>query len=373
MTDSTSIPLTPAGVAADDGGYGGLLDDSLKRFFWNAVRTSLRRPSQAYFFYRTVQWQRRAARLRSEWLRQGVQVPPIAIFSITNRCNLHCKGCYHQALRASAESEVSDDKLRSIIAEARELGISFMVLGGGEPLVRKEIVAITKDFPEIIFLVFTNGLLIDDDLLRRLSRQRNFVPIVSLEGHEADTDGRRGKGVYERLRKTMVKLQSKGIFFGTSLTLTRPNFATLTDAQFVEDLVDSGCRLFFYVEYTAIVEGTEDWVITEEQRANVAGLVNSFRDRFPALFVAIPGDEEEFGGCLSAGRGFIHISAEGNVEPCPFAPYSDASLKDLSLKEALQSDFLKAIRENQEELGEGEGGCALWEKREWVRSLLHAE
>ena len=373
MTDSSTVPLAPVEAGGNGGGYGVLLDDSLKRFFWNAVRTSLTRPSQAYFFYKTVQWQRKAARLREEWLRQGVHVPPIAVFSITNRCNLHCKGCYHQALRASADAEVSDEKLRSIIAEARELGISFMVVGGGEPLVRKEIVDITREFPEIIFLVFTNGLLIDDDLMTRLKGQRNFVPIVSLEGHQAHTDERRGAGVYERLRKTMVKLQSRGIFFGTSLTLTRLNFATLTDPQFVKDLVDSGCRLFFHVEYTAIQEGTEEWVITEEQRNSVAGLVDSFRGRFPAVFVALPSDEEQFGGCLSAGRGFIHISAEGNVEPCPFAPYSDASLKDLSLKDALQSEFLKAIRENQEELGEGEGGCALWVKREWVRSLLHAE
>jgi MoaA/NifB/PqqE/SkfB family radical SAM enzyme len=99
-------------------------------------------------------------------------------------------------------------------------------------------------------------------------------------------------------------------------------------------------------------------------------LMNSFRSKFPTLFIAVPGDEEEVGGCLSAGRGFVHISAEGNVGPCPFAPYSDTNLRDLSLQEALQSDFMKAIRENSEQLHETEGGCALWLKREWVKSLL---
>lgn len=75
-------------------------------------------------------------------------------------------------------------------------------------------------------------------------------------------------------------------------------------------------------------------------------------------------------GCLSAGRGFVHINATGDIEPCPFAPYSDINLRDSSLKDALQSEFLKTIRQNHRELSETEGGCALWVKREWVRSLL---
>lgn len=59
---------------------------------------------------------------------------------------------------------MSEDKLRSTIAETRERGICFVVIGGGEPLVRREIVDITKGFREIIFLLFTNGLLINEEI-----------------------------------------------------------------------------------------------------------------------------------------------------------------------------------------------------------------
>jgi MoaA/NifB/PqqE/SkfB family radical SAM enzyme len=68
---------------------------------------------------------------------------------------------------------MSEKKLRSIIVEAKELGISFIVIGGGEPLVRREILDIVHDFPEIIFLVFTNGLLIDEELSAKLKTQKN--------------------------------------------------------------------------------------------------------------------------------------------------------------------------------------------------------
>ncbi len=350
-----------------------ILNESLKIFFKDALKVTLKKPAQARFFLRTIRWQNKAARLRLNWEQQGIHVPPIMIFSITDRCNLRCKGCYNQELRQLPQEEMSEEKLKSVIAEAKELGISFIVIGGGEPLVRQEILDITKDFPEIIFLVFTNGLLIDDDMITKLKRHSNFIPVISLEGHEEYTDARRGNGVYERLIRIIRRIKGKEIFWSVSLTITRSNFAEATDYEFIKNLYDLECKLFFFVEYTPIREGTENWVLTDKQRDNLLSIRNWFRSKFPALFIAIPGDEEEIGGCLSAGRGFVHISAAGNVEPCPFAPYSDINLRDSSLKDALQSEFLKAIRQNLDQLNETEGGCTLWVKREWVRSLLHVK
>jgi MoaA/NifB/PqqE/SkfB family radical SAM enzyme len=350
-----------------------LLDKSLRVFFWDAMKSTLRNPGQAYFFYRTVRWQQQAARHRTEWYKRGVRVPPIMIFSITNRCNLHCKGCYHRALQRISKPEMSPEKLRAVFSEASALGISFCVLAGGEPLVRKEIIGIIRDFPKILFLVFTNGLLIDEGVLTNIRGQHNFIPVISMEGYENSTDGRRGIGVYRKLLRVIEEIKGQGLFWSVSLTVTAQNFEGLTDKGFVKTLVDMGCKLFFFLEYTPIQPGTEDWVLTEEQRTKLLDIRDTFRSMFNALFITVPGDEEEIGGCLSAGKGFIHISAEGDVEPCPFAPYSDTNLRESTLKEALQSDFLRKIRENHQHLNETEGGCALWIKREWVRSMLHGE
>lgn len=110
--------------------------------------------------------------------------------------------------------------------------------------------------------------------------------------------------------------------------------------------------------------------ITVEQEEKIGSIVNSLKGRFHALFVAFPGGEAEMVGCHASGRGFIHISANGDLEPCPFAPYSDTNLKDMKLKDALGSELLKQIRDNHEKLEETRGGCALWENRDWVASLL---
>lgn len=268
---------------------------------------------------------------------------------------------------------MSSEKLLALFHKAKELGIWFFVIGGGEPFVRHDILDITGQFPEIIFLIFTNGQLIDNSFLQRLKKRKNVIPVIGLEGREEETDDRRGKGVFHHLQEIIRKLKSNDIFFSVSITLTRNNFAVVTEEQFIEKMAGLGCKLFFFVEYSPVQEGTEHWELLDKQRDRVMTLMNSFRSKYKSLFIAVPGDEEEIGGCLSAGRGFIHISATGDIEPCPFAPYSDTNLRDSSLKQALQSDFLKTIRQNHNQLHEAEGGCALWVKREWVKSLLHSK
>jgi MoaA/NifB/PqqE/SkfB family radical SAM enzyme len=353
--------------------YTYRLNDSLRVFFLDALRITIKNPLQAYHFFKTVRWQQKAAKVRDFWKQKGIHVPPIIIFSITERCNLKCKGCYAQTLHQIPESELSEKELREIITQAHELGTSFFVLAGGEPLVRRETLEITDRFPSILFLVFTNGMLLDEKTLNKIKQQKNVVPVISLEGYEKETDNRRGQGVFQQLKKTIERLKGKGIFWAISLTVTSANFQTVTNEMFIKDMTRSGCKLFFYIEYSPVKEGTKDLVITHEQRDSLAGLMESYRKRYPSLFVSIPGDEEQFGGCLSAGKGFIHISADGNIEPCPFVPYSDTNLRESTLKEALQSDFLKTIRESHVELHETQGGCALWMEKEWIQSILQKQ
>ena len=353
--------------------YSSKLNNSINDFFLHALKIISENPAMAKFLLHTIRVQKKAARKRIVLGKQGLQVPPYMIISITNRCNLQCKGCYSRAQHRPLEKEISHDKLRSLIAEAKDLGISFIFLAGGEPLMRPDILAITNDFPDVIFPLFTNGLLLTDETIAVLSKQKNVIPVISMDGYETDTDSRRGPGVYEHLQGTLRKIKQSGIFYGLSFTVSRANFGTLTNEDFINKFIASNCHLFFFIEYIPVKEESENLVITDEQRTALPSILTSFKAKLPGLFVSFPGDEEAFGGCLSAGRGFIHISSEGDLEPCPFAPYSDANIKNMSLKDALQSELLRSIRQNHAELAETKGGCALWDKREWVKSLLNEE
>jgi MoaA/NifB/PqqE/SkfB family radical SAM enzyme len=75
---------------------------------------------------------------------------------------------------------------------------------------------------------------------------------------------------------------------------------------------------------------------------------------------------------MAAGRGFVHVSPEGDLEPCPFSPFADSNLREAPLRVALQSRLLRNIRESGEHLSERNGGCALWTRRDWVQSMMEA-
>ena len=264
-------------------------------------------------------------------------------------------------------------KLRTVLTEAGDLGVSTILLAGGEPLMRPELLETTRKLPELLFLLFTNGLLIDDPMVEELKSQRHVVPIISLDGNAEQTNARRGLDTYERLARLMVRMRRRRIFFGTSLTLTRTNVDTVLDREHLKKLISKGCRVFFFIEYIPAESDTDDLVLTEQQQEEAGVLIERYRSELPALFSAFPRDEYTFGGCLAAGRGFVHINPQGDVEPCPFTPLSDASLKTLSLREALQSPFLKEVRQHMGELPKRGSGCLLWQHRDWLASVLESQ
>ena len=351
--------------------YIHLFDDAISVLFCDAVRITLRDPSVAAFFVRMRCAQHRAEGRRAMLATEGVHVPPFMIISVTGRCNLACTGCYAQAQQRQEEPDMTFTELLSVVRQGHDLGVGIMLLAGGEPMTRADdLLTIAHDVPDVLFPVFTNGTLLDELLVRRIHGQRNVVPVISLEGHATETDARRGEGVAGQAQVAIARLHKAGVFFGTSLTVTQLNIDTVLDEEYLGSLVDLGCRLFFFVEYVPVHEGTGSLVLDSTQRARLAATVALLQKRLRGLFIAFPGDEEALGGCLAAGRGFIHVSPSGRVEPCPFAPYSDTSVRDVPLRDALASPLLTAIRDNHDKLTETGGGCALWSQREWVRSLL---
>jgi MoaA/NifB/PqqE/SkfB family radical SAM enzyme len=347
-------------------------DRNLSRFFRTAFLGSGGGLASTAFLLRTMLQQRRAVSVRARWTKKDIQVPPLLIASITNRCNLQCKGCYAHAIHTTTEAEMSDTRLMEVVREADELGISIIMIAGGEPLLRPVFFELARLYPHILFPVFTNGLLIDETNLAQFEKLRNLVPILSLEGQQAETDLRRGSGVFETVNKKMRLLRKAGILFGTSLTLTRLNFDLITSVDFQNSLSQHGSQVSIFVDYVPVQAGTEALTLTPEQKAREAQWMRSLRERLPGLFVSLPGDEEQYGGCLAAGRGFVHINPSGHLEPCPFAPFSDADLTKMSLKQALGSDFLRILRENADKLEESQGGCTLWENRAWVVEQIKA-
>ena len=347
------------------------LRKELDAFFRDVVVMALRKPPLFARALRIFFAQAAAARRRARLGRRGILVPPIMILSMTGRCNLHCTGCYAREFHGAGREEMDEATIESIVKQASDLGISVVLLAGGEPFVRRdELLRLAANNPSLLFLIFTNGLMITAQIAGMLTQYRNIVPVVSLEGDSAQTDTRRGSGVYDSLMKTAETLVRASVFYGMSITVTTDNVDSITDDSYIDRMRGKGCGLFFFIEYVPVRKGTEHLVLTPEQRQRFLRNINLLRRKKEALFVAFPGDEAKYGGCLAAGRGLIHVNSHGGVEPCPFSPYSDVSLKKRMLADALDSVMLQKIRDNHDLLGETSGGCALWRNRDLVKSLL---
>ncbi len=361
----------PAGTGTP---YRDLFNQTIGETIAQAVRIIAGEPALVIPGTVILHNQRKAAAVRKQYEGDGLLVPPVMIVSITSRCNLACAGCYMHGRGEKPKKDMSGETLLSVIDQAAELGVSIMVIAGGEPFVRQdEIFTLAKTHPRVLFPVFTNGLLIDRAMAEKIAACRNIVPVISFEGFREETDQRRGSGVYDQLLAVCSRLKSHTIFFGCSVTTTRNNFDNVTSESFISEIVETGARVFTYVEYVPMAPGTEHLVLTPGQKKTLQVVLAEYNQKFPALFISFPGDEDTYGGCLAAGRGFVHVSPSGDLEPCPAAPYSDANLAQVSLKEALHSRLLGRLREKPEVLTESEGGCALRANRVWVQEIIGHE
>ena len=340
----------------------------------DALKVAVRKPKQLQFLRSFWKNLGAAEARRAANEQTGLHVPPFLIASITSNCNLFCAGCYARANQGcpsgAAGSPLSAERWRELFAEAGKLGVCFILLAGGEPLLRADVLAVAAQYPQIIFPVFTNGTLFGDDAIALFDQHRNMIPVISLEGEKRETDKRRGEGVFDKTVEAMAALKKNKVLFGVSVTVTRANVTDVTSASFMKSLKDRGCGLVFYVEYVPSDTVSQDIAPTEAEREILEAAVNRLKQSSRMLVISFPGDEKETGGCLAAGRGFVHINMDGSVEPCPFSPYSDTNLIDITLRQALQSPFLTRMREDGFLLGEHAGGCLLFEKQEEVRAML---
>jgi Predicted Fe-S oxidoreductases len=317
----------------------------------------------------SLAFQRRQALRRQAAERRGATVPPVLIASVTRKCNLDCAGCYAKRVRpaGSGRTELSDDEFMRLFEEAVSLGVGAILIAGGEPLMRPGLLARVAAMRGIVAPVFTNGTLVSAESASLFGRGSALVPVFSIEGDDAFTAARRGEGVHEAVLDAIDKVRSCGGAFGLSVTVTSRNAGLVLSPNYLRRIGELGAAALFLVEYVPVAPGTDELAPSEEQRAELNSSELGIGHEYP--IIRLPGDEEEYGGCLAAGRGFAHLSPEGALEACPFAPFSDTNAAERGLAEALASPLLAAIRERHGELVETRGGCALRDKGGWVAGL----
>lgn len=230
---------------------------------------------------------------------------------ITDRCNLACRHCY---IANTEHSELSLEKILTVLTEFEEMQGLRVLITGGEPLLHKDFDAINEMLPDFFLrkVLFSNGLLITKKLLNNLNVQEIQISIDGLqEGHDAV----RGKGSFQKAINAVRLCLEKG--FAVSIS-------TMVHADNLKDF--EAMDIFFRKM------GVRDWTV---DIPCVAGrLVDNQRLQLPP---EIAGKYLKFGfgeGLHGGGEGYgcglhlISVMAGGRAAKCTF--YADRSVGTIS-------------------------------------------
>jgi SynChlorMet cassette radical SAM/SPASM protein ScmF len=167
-------------------------------------------------------------------------------FYLAEGCNLRCRHCWiapKYQTKSDSCSYLSLELFRSIISQAKPLGLSRVKLTGGEPLLHPQINEILKEIQvnELQLIVETNGVLCTEGMARELAACKNPSVSVSLDGANAEThEWMRGvSGCFEAAKEGIRNLVKAGLRPQVIMTIMSRNKDQIED---ILHLVESlGC------------------------------------------------------------------------------------------------------------------------------------
>ncbi len=279
--------------------------------------------------------------------KYNINIPWALLIDPTSACNLKCVGCWAADYKKS--DNLSYDTLDRIISEAKEMGIYMFLFSGGEPLMRKgDLLKLAKKHSDAVFAPFTNATLIDEKFAAELNKAGNFIPIISIEGSREETDARRGKGTYDACIAAMRHLRKYKVPFGFSTCYHRHNTESVGSDAYIDKMVEEGALFGWYFTYIPLGRDADTRLIaTPQQREYMYHRVREIRKHKPIFVLDFWNDGEYVHGCIAGGRQYLHINANGDVEPCAFIHYSNTSIHGQSLLEALKNSLFKEYKKHQ--------------------------
>jgi radical SAM protein with 4Fe4S-binding SPASM domain len=119
------------------------------------------------------------------------RIPLVGSIELTNRCNLHCQHCYLDGAHnvPAGQKELSADEINYLFSQVVDEGTLWMLLTGGEPLLRRDFKQIYTSAKRkgLLVSLFTNGTLITERLADLLAEWRPFTIEITLYGHTQAT------------------------------------------------------------------------------------------------------------------------------------------------------------------------------------------
>lgn len=315
------------------------------------------------------------SRWKTLWLRLKVPLalaycrllnisrPVVVVLTVNSNCNWNCVYCYGDYPTKGTEKNLSTEQLTHLIDELAEMGCCYMLVHGGEALLRKDIGYIVDYIKTkgIYVCLVTNGQLFP----RRVDELRNVDNLtISLDGRAENNDRNRGEGAYD-FAMTAIKLALKERFkVRVSCTLSKHN---KDDIPYLAELskeigVPVSFSILFRTDFSAPDDPlalTADEIkhclntIGELKRAgyplftskpNLDYALNWPYERFNKLFLfkeEVPADFKPL-KCYY-GQLKFHVEGDGRVMPCTILSSNQFDGKDV--REVGAREAIRHVRE----------------------------
>lgn len=270
-----------------------------------------------------------------------------AQLELTYRCNLHCRHCYTDPYNDKAffPRELTVAEIHRLLGEMRELGVIWLNLTGGDIFMHPEFFAIYEAAYRQGFLLqlYTNGTLFTRAIIDRLQQMPPFTIDVSC--HSVDEERfdwfTQVPGSYRAFMRGMSLLKDSGLPFTLKTKLMNWNKKELAQLQtFTESF---GQRFGYTTSLSPRLNGdcsSLAYRISPEDLRAVEGprLRASREDSCAAVELLAQPDDDRLFRC-GCGTNTIHINAWGGLGTCTLEYESRVSLRDHSLRDAVELAF----------------------------------
>jgi radical SAM protein with 4Fe4S-binding SPASM domain len=313
----------------------------------------------------------------------GFPIHPV--WEVTNACNLRCKQC-HACSGKPVPGELDTEEGKRLLESIANIGeFRMLALGGGEPLIRPDIVELIAYARKLglEISIATNGTLLTTELAREFKRLgvTNIAVGLNANDREIHEQITNVPGSFAKSKNAVYATLEAGMNLQINTTVMKENrpaipglldFASEVGAQIVllyqlvpegrgEDKMELTIK-----EYKALTE-----LVADKQRTNRAIIEPTCSPQYWAYLISRKMDhsgrqppklemklaETLFKGCV-AGSGLCYIKPDGEVWPCPFVPLSAGNVRERSLEELwYDSELFNSLRDRKRLAGEKCRAC----------------
>lgn len=255
----------------------------------------------------------------------GLSSPLRISLNITRKCNLNCKDCFADAGNPDP-NELTTKELFNLIDQMKKAGTFFLVIGGGEPLIRNDLFQIIKYAKEnfIAVSIITNGLLVNKEIAKKLNKFDLDKINVSIDGLGKNHDYIRGKGTF---KKTIEKIKILRKYCPTTKLALKVTVNSLNINEYKELIKLAESLLCDIIRFTPILllgrtKNHQDLLINQKDYLHFLKNIQNIKSK---ITVEFPGKNDErkwFAhskefGC-HCGKEVCWITQSGDFYPCIF-------------------------------------------------------